>query len=47
VSPPEVVPADILADHHATRFHLMHLVLGARRHLGLPDLPVDEDGTGG
>ena len=40
VSAPERVPAEILADHIATRFHLMNLVLGARRHLGLPDLPA-------
>ena len=39
VSAPAVVPADILADHLATRFHLMDLVLGARDHLDLPALP--------
>lgn len=42
VLPPERVPADILADHIATRFHLMNRVMAARKPLGLPDLPAVE-----
>jgi len=42
VSAPERVPADILADHIATRFHLMNLVAAARKPLGLSELPLVE-----
>jgi 1-acyl-sn-glycerol-3-phosphate acyltransferase len=45
VLPPERVPADLLADHHATRFHLMNVVASARQPLGLPALPVVEGPT--
>jgi 1-acyl-sn-glycerol-3-phosphate acyltransferase len=42
VSAPVPVPASVLADHLTTRLHLMNLVLGARTHLGLEELPPVE-----
>jgi 1-acyl-sn-glycerol-3-phosphate acyltransferase len=39
---PEVVPADVLADHLPTRVYLMNRVLEARKHLGLPPVPPVE-----
>lgn len=36
------VPAEILDDHLRTRFHLMNLVVAARKHLGLSPLPSYE-----
>jgi 1-acyl-sn-glycerol-3-phosphate acyltransferase len=38
VNDPEIVPADILADHWRTRHYLMVSVLQARRHLNLPEV---------
>ncbi len=42
MSPPIVVPAELLADHLATRVYLMNQVLAARGHLGLEALPPVE-----
>lgn len=42
VSPPEVVPAEVLADQMATRIHLMNRVAGMRAELGLDPLPAFE-----
>jgi 1-acyl-sn-glycerol-3-phosphate acyltransferase/MFS family permease len=47
---PQVLPPDVLADHHATRLYLMRACLECRRYLGL-DVPtgkeVRPDGGGG
>lgn len=42
LSAPEVVPADVLADHLPARVYLMNRVLEARKHLGLPPVPPVE-----
>ncbi|HET6576048.1 MAG TPA: 1-acyl-sn-glycerol-3-phosphate acyltransferase [Fimbriiglobus sp.] len=42
LSAPEVVPADVLADHLPARVYLMNRVLEARKHLGLPPEPPVE-----
>jgi 1-acyl-sn-glycerol-3-phosphate acyltransferase len=42
LSAPEVVPADVLADHLPARVYLMNRVLEARKHLGLPSVPPVE-----
>jgi 1-acyl-sn-glycerol-3-phosphate acyltransferase len=42
VSAAVTIPPDVLADHLTTRLYLMNLVLGARAHLGLPELPPVE-----
>jgi 1-acyl-sn-glycerol-3-phosphate acyltransferase len=39
---PEVVPADVLAEHLPARIYLMNRVLEARKHLGLPPVPPVE-----
>jgi hypothetical protein len=36
VEEPQVLPAEVLADHRSTRRYLMRACLEARRHLGLP-----------
>lgn len=43
VAEPEIVPAEVLADHMATRLFLMERVLVARRLLGLPDFAVSSE----
>ncbi|MCZ2342835.1 MAG: 1-acyl-sn-glycerol-3-phosphate acyltransferase [Bacteroidales bacterium] len=43
VAEPERVPAEVLADHMATRRFLMERVLLARRLLGLPDFSLPEE----
>jgi 1-acyl-sn-glycerol-3-phosphate acyltransferase len=42
LSAPEVVPADVLADHLPARVYLMNRVLEARKHLGLSPVPPVE-----
>jgi 1-acyl-sn-glycerol-3-phosphate acyltransferase len=42
LSAPEVVPAEVLADHLPARVYLMNRVLEARKHLGLPPVPPVE-----
>jgi 1-acyl-sn-glycerol-3-phosphate acyltransferase len=42
LSAPEVVPAEVLADHLPARLYLMNRVLEARKHLGLPPVPPVE-----
>jgi len=44
ISEPQVIPPEMLADHRATRRHLMQEVLNARRHLNL-EVPQLEAGT--
>lgn len=39
VNSPEVLPAEILADHRSTRVYLMKACLSARRHIGLEPYP--------
>jgi 1-acyl-sn-glycerol-3-phosphate acyltransferase len=40
VSPPEIIPAEVLLDHRATRVHLMKACLKARECLGLEAHPA-------
>lgn len=43
VAEPEIVPAEVLADHMATRLFLMERVQAARRLLGLPDCEPERE----
>jgi 1-acyl-sn-glycerol-3-phosphate acyltransferase len=42
ISQPEIIQAAVLADHLATRLHLMQACLESRRHLGLESRPAPD-----
>jgi 1-acyl-sn-glycerol-3-phosphate acyltransferase len=42
VEPPQRLEPTLLADQRATRSYLMHVCVGARRHLGLKPLPLQQ-----